>query len=224
MDIKEIQKLIDKSDSILIGIGSNFYRNDELPKNHLDWTEIKKYNNIKYNNHKINSKLREVFAQKDYFIITTSWDSQLSDIIPSDRLFTPNGSCKKLQCYNSCTNELWDYENFTRKRKTPLCPHCGAQLIMNITTDAYFVKDHLLVQEKTYYSWIHKNYNKGILLIEIEVNENDKRLIKDPFENFATSLSDSTLLRVNSSDIEIPESVTRQESITISPEEFFKLL
>lgn len=224
MNIKKIQKLIDNSDSILIGIGSSVYRSDKLPENHLDWNEIKKYNSVKCNRDKINNRIIDIFGDKNYFIITTCHDSNLSEIIPEERLFTPNGDCTKLQCYNACTDELWDIENYTDKQKDPLCPHCNSPLIMNITTDAYFVNNHLLAQENTYYSWINDNYNKGILLIEVEADENDKRQIRAPFENIATALQKTRLLRVNSGDISIPKSVISQDSLNISPEEFFKLL
>ncbi|QEN06074.1 hypothetical protein EW093_15745 [Thiospirochaeta perfilievii] len=222
MKVKEIKKIVKESSYILIGLGASILKKVDPPIDPLNWDEIKEYNGFLSNTIDINSKISKIFNNKDYFIISTSWNSNLSDHI--GRVFTPNGSCNKLQCYNACTEELWDFIDFKDRSSHPKCPYCNSPLIMNITTDTYFVDEHLQIQEKSYYKWIHKNYNNKILLLEIETSELDTKLIKGPFENIATALPNVTLLRVNSSDLGIPSTIKKQYSFKSSPETFFKLL
>lgn len=214
--------IIKSADKILIGLGNNVYRKDSLQENYTDWDVIKKYLNAKIKQNNINQNLLKILKEKDYFIITTSWDNHLSEFIEDNIYFTPNGNCRKLQCYNACTSELWDFEDFKNQDEHPRCPYCNALLVMNIATDAFFVKEKYDVQENQYYRWIHKNYNEKILLIEWQSRDNETRIISKPFENIATALQNVTLLRINSKKIPIPKNINNGIEIKFTVNQFIK--
>lgn len=216
-----IINLINEYSIVLIGLGVNLYREDNLPESYNSWDVIKKYNES-YNSSEINNTLNNLFGDKDYFIITTSWDSNITESFDSDRVYTPSGNCKKLRCYNSCHEELWDYDMFREKDSGVICPYCGSDLVMNISVDAFFINNEYREQEDRFHHWLHKHYNDKILIMEWEASDIDRRYINDPFENIATALPNVTLLRINSQDIAIPEVIKSTVLIQEKPNKFIE--
>lgn len=217
-----IFEIIQSADKILIGLGNNVYRKDPLPEDYTDWQTIKKYLTAKTKHKEVNTNLLKILDDKDYFIITSSWDNHLTEYVKENRFFTPNGNCRKMQCYNACTTELWDFEDLKDKKDHPRCPHCNALLIMNIATDAFFVKDKYDLEENSYYHWLHKNYNEKILIIEWQSRDNETRIISKPFENIATALPNVTFLRINSKKIPIPANIKDGIEIKFTINQFIK--
>lgn len=221
----EIIDLIKSSSKILIGLGSDVYRRDSLPDNAEKWHEIKKYIDKNSSWSDINNSLYEMIKDKDFFIVTSSWDSHLEEILPDDRLFTPSGNCHKLQCYNACTNQLWDIKDLLDVEDHPLCPYCQSPLVMNIKTDAFFVRSIYQNEETNYHNWIHKNYNEELLILEWEANESDSRLIREQFENIASALPKTRFVRINSRKVAIPEVICKNSiELKITSKKFAALL
>lgn len=217
MDIKIIKQQVNKASIILIGIGTNLYKSKKIEDDIESWNSIKEYINSNIEVNKLNSKILDLVKNKEYFILTTSWNSNLNETFPKERLFTPGGNCFKLQCYNACTSQLWDAETLLESNEQPLCPYCQKKLIMNIKTDAYFVREPYNIQEKNYHSWIHNNYNENILLIELETSnkrEDDIKIIRESFENITAVLPNASLLRINSRESLIPE-VIKDRTVSI---------
>lgn len=214
-----IVEIINSSDKILLGIGRNIYRTDTLPEDFTDWNEIKHYLSNKCDNRVINQKLIDRLLEKDYFIVTSSWDSHLEEITEENRLFTPRGNCRKLQCYNACSTDLWDVNDFKDNTEHPRCPHCNSLLIMNITTDAFFVHENYDKQEYDFHHWIDENYNEKLLIIELEVDDDEVRSIRAPFENIVKALPNTTFLRINSKKTPIPDLIENGIEINLSLEE-----
>lgn len=219
MDVKQI---IGTYDKILVGIGKSLYRSDSLPENYTDWQTIKNYLNVKNRRNTFNNKLKSILNNKDYFIITSSWDSNLENIIEINRLFTPAGLCKKLQCYNACTSELWEFNNFKDNINHPKCPYCNSPLVMNIITDAFFINNPYSSQETSFHHWLDQNYNEKLLLLELETESGDTKTISEPFENIATALPNTTLLRINSKEFPIPEIITNSIGIKMPLNNFIQ--
>lgn len=224
MEKSQLLELLDEHKVILIGLGKRLYRGDELPELYNSWDNIKEYNSTFNNSETINIPLQNVLKDKDYFLITTSWDSDIESYLDTDKIYTPAGNCKKLRCYESCTEELWDYNDKIDDKETPRCPNCGADMVMNISVDAFFINKEYLVQENLFHHWLHKHYSNKILIIEWEVLESDKRDIKDPFENIATALPNVTLLRVNSQSLPLPEVIKSGVMLNINPDDFIEMI
>lgn len=226
MELKqEIIELIKSASTILIGLGSDVYRKDSLPENADDWNEIKNYTQKNNNWLDVNNPLFNMIKNKNFFVITSSWDSHLREILPEDHLFTPSGNCHKLQCYNACTDKLWDINDLLDVKEHPLCPYCQSLLVMNIKTDAFFVRAIYQEEETDYHNWIHKNYNEEMLILEWEANKEDSKIIREPFENIASALPNTRFIRINSKKIKIPE-VIRDSSLNlkITTKQFTKVL
>lgn len=213
MDRDELATLLRRSTKIILGLGSNIYRSDSLPDDISNWESVKQYiGNNNQNWFKINNSLFNIIKDKDYFIITTSWDSHLEKTVPHDRIFTPSGNCHKFQCYNACTSQLWDVEAILDQEENPLCPYCQSKLVMNIKTDAFFVRSIYTEQETNYHNWIHKNYNEDIVIIEWEANSADSRIITEPFENITSALPSVKLIRINSEETSIPKMIQEKST------------
>jgi len=221
---EKIYEYIKKHDKILIGIGSSFYGTDLISENIDEWETIKEYLSQLDNNCKKNQKIFNLVQDKDYFIITSSFSSNLQKYFNTSRYYTPNGNCYKLQCYNSCTSETWNSFDFVENSTVPLCPHCKSDMVMNISKDAFFISDIYKFEENNYYKWLHKNYSEKLLIIEIEGTDFERRIIGSPFENIATALPKATFLRINSGDIKIPKNIKRKKSFKISPDELINIL
>jgi len=142
-------------DKILMGVGQGVYRRDNLPIDSDQWDEIIQYTSKGHRWKNINKLILKLIGHSDYFIITSSWDSHLHESIPKEQIYTPLGNCKKLQCYNSCSNKLWDINDFIDFKNQPLCPNCGSKLIMNTKTDSLFIDDPYTSQESNFHNWIH---------------------------------------------------------------------
>lgn len=221
MKKSDFYDLINNYSVILTGLGVNLYRQDILPESYNNWDVITSYNESNSTS-EINNSLLNILSDKDYFIVTTSWDSDISEYFNSDKIYTPSGNCKKLRCYDSCTKELWSYDDFKDMDNNVICPYCGSDLVMNISVDAFFIGDEYRKQEDRFYHWLHKHYNDKILIIEWEVSDVDKRYIKDPYENIATALPDVTLLRINSQELTPPEVIKSSILIKNTPKEFIE--
>lgn len=214
MEVQSIIDLLKDSSKILIGLGNNLYRNDSLPPDYQNWDAIKTYINNDTNEwFRINNPIFNIIKNKDFFIVTNSWDSHLNKTIPADRLFTPSGDCHMLQCYNACTTQLWDFETLSENEDAPLCPFCQSKLVMNIKTDAFFVRNLYTEEETNYHNWIHQNYNEEIVILEWEVGESGQKVITEQFENITSALPNIKLIRVNSRKIETPEVIKNKSSV-----------
>lgn len=226
MELKyEIIDLIKSSSKILIGLGSDVYRKDSLPEDSEEWSVIKSYNLKNDDWSEMNNSLYNIIEDKDFFVVTSSWDSHLEELLPAEKLFTPSGNCHKLQCYNACTDQLWDINDLLDVEEHPVCPYCQSQLVMNIKTDAFFVRSLYQNEERNYHNWLHKNYNEKILILEWEVNDEDSKLIREPFENIASALPKTQFIRVNSRKIIIPEVICNNSlELKITSEDFSDLL
>lgn len=222
---QEIIELIKSASTILIGLGSDVYRKDSLPENADDWEVIKKYTQMKNNWLEVNNPLLKMIKNKDFFIVTSSWDSHLRELLPDGRLFTPSGDCHSLQCYNACTDQLWEIKDLLDVEEQPVCPYCQSLLVMNIKTDAFFVRTVYQKEEAGYHNWIHKNYNEEMLILEWEARKEDSKVIREPFENIASALPKTRFIRINSKKMNIPE-VIRDSSLNlkITTKQFTKAL
>ena len=140
-------------------------------------------------------KLRELLAGRDYFVLTTNVDHQFQLAgFDKQRLFYTQGDYGSFQCGKPCCRETFDNEEavramFERQRGMripseliPRCPHCGAEMSMNLRADDTFVQDDgWFAAAARYRDFERRHRGMRILYLELGVGYNTPAIIKYPF-------------------------------------------
>lgn len=111
----------------------------------------------------------------NYFIYTSNVDGQFQKAgFNEKKIYEVHGSIHKLQCINSCTNEIWknDLEKIDvdidklEIKELPKCKNCAELSRPNILMfdDEYFIENE---QSKQFHHWRFKNKDKKMVIIEI---------------------------------------------------------
>ena len=156
-------------------------------------------------------------SKKDYFIITTNVDDCFYKVgFRPNKIFTPQGSYKKLQCKYACHPGLYDYtkkvevmiKNIDENNCTipswlvPKCPKCGGTMFCNIRGDKYFVEgDAFNYGKKKYSEFIEKIQRKKEVLLELGVGFNTPTIIRVPFEKMTSQNENFHLIRFNMDEL-----------------------
>lgn len=141
------------------------------------------------------TKLAQLLAGKDFFVLTTNVDHQFQLAgFPKDRLFYTQGDYGLWQCSQPCHENTYDnYETVKLMVETqhdmrvpselvPHCPRCGEPMSMNLRIDNTFVEDagwHQAAQRYQDFMAAHR-YSR-VLYLELGVGANTPGIIKYPF-------------------------------------------
>ena len=141
------------------------------------------------------TKLAQLLAGKDFFVLTTNVDHQFQLAgFPKDRLFYTQGDYGLWQCSQPCHENTYDnYETVKLMVETqhdmrvsselvPYCPRCGEPMSMNLRIDNTFVEDagwHQAAQRYQDFMAAHR-YSR-VLYLELGVGANTPGIIKYPF-------------------------------------------
>lgn len=141
------------------------------------------------------TKLAQLLAGKDFFVLTTNVDHQFQLAgFPKERLFYTQGDYGLWQCSQPCHENTYDnYETVKLMVETqhdmrvsselvPHCPRCGEPMSMNLRIDNTFVEDagwHQAAQRYQDFMAAHR-YSR-VLYLELGVGTNTPGIIKYPF-------------------------------------------
>lgn len=141
------------------------------------------------------TKLAQLLAGKDFFVLTTNVDHQFQLAgFPKDRLFYTQGDYGLWQCSQPCHENTYDnYETVKLMVETqrdmrvsselvPYCPRCGEPMSMNLRADHTFVEDagwHQAAQR--YQDFMAAHRTDKVLYMELGVGANTPGIIKYPF-------------------------------------------
>ncbi|WP_434336737.1 deacetylase SIR2 [Mesomycoplasma conjunctivae] len=173
-------------------------------------------------------KLKEILANKNYFIITTNSDSSLEvNDFDQSKIFYIQGKYNLLQCSKMCQNILYKNDKLINQMvKTqqnmqidatllPKCPNCDAFLEVNkriaykgMVEDATF-----LAQQKAYDDFLKENQDKKVLFWEIGVGYTTPQLIKWAFWKMCLANRKSTYLVFNAKNYHISSELKKQTKI-----------
>lgn len=159
-------------------------------------------------------KIVELIADKDAYVVTTTIDDYVYDSdIPLDRIVTPCGGFKKLQCEKACCNEITNlplpllkyvenlYNNMMSldeiQDKYPECPFCGANLVFNQIGCENYVEAGYIRDWALYREWLEKTMNRRVVLLELGVGLGFMSVIRSPFEKLAEYNLKSKMYRVH---------------------------
>lgn len=239
MDKSEITKKqrllmenLEEAQVVLVGIGEEFNENfedigkfpvlmsalEEVDINPtLEWTVpfLEKCYIERHNEGRIVDAYRQLYElikNKDYFVVTTCIDGNISKIdFDKERVVEPCGNYKMLQCSERCSDALSSAEDFTGlvqqalldgvgldSLERPVCPLCGKPLeFNNILCKGGYVEEGYKQQWGKYMGWLQHTLNKKLCVLELGVGMNLPSIIRWPFEKVAFYNEQASFFRIN---------------------------
>ncbi len=161
-------------------------------------------------------ELLRLVKDKDYFVITTNGDSLFSKSgFDANKVFATQGEYSKFQCETPCHDTLYDNKEMVFKlveqqsncripsHLIPTCPVCGKNLVPHLRMDHTFVenRDWYAANER-YVDFVKNAQDKKLVMLELGIGFNTPGIIRWPFEQIANAYEKSTLIRVNSDNVD----------------------
>lgn len=141
--------------------------------------------------------LEKLLAGKDYFIVSLCMDDYIySTNLEKEKIVTPCGGFRKMQCDCNCSHSLWDVpedsfdavKRYYRKEipldalQEPVCPACGAKLRFNQLGVTSYAEEGYLEQWQGYTRWLQSTVNRRLCVLELGVGMEYPSVIRFPFE------------------------------------------
>ena len=215
--LKELYRHIERSDKVLLGIGEDFqydwgalthdqrYQEIEaeidareeylwitpfIQKMALQQNKEDKWKKAYYN-------LNKMLAGRDYFVVSLCMDDYIYTAgFDEERIVTPCGGFRRMQCDHNCCRELSDipqdsYEAVMRyyRREIPIealqepsCIKCGAKLRFNQLGVTRYAEEGYLSRWNAYTRWLQGTVNRQLCVLELGVGMAYPTIIRFPFE------------------------------------------
>jgi NAD-dependent SIR2 family protein deacetylase len=168
--------------------------------------------------------LFKIIKGKNYYICTTNVDCQLNKAgFSKDDIFAPQGNYGFFQCEKPCSQDVYDNENMIkrmlenfispfeiRNERIPLCPKCGSHLMPNLRCDNRYVGEPHMINQDMYINFVNNAHEKKLVLLELGVGYNTPVIIRYPFEAITLKYPYATLVRINTSDAGVSESIAKK--------------
>lgn len=177
--------------------------------------------------------LKRLLYDKNYFIVSLSTDDLIRKIgFQEDRITLPCGTYDALQCMENCNDtlfsveeQLWDKvcgwieDKVSLEELTePICPNCGAALVMNQYGEPKYYEGGYLESWKKYTKWLKGTVNKKLCVLELGVGMEFPSVIRWPFEKMCFYNQKCSFWRVHSSLYQLSEEIKiRGKSIKENP-------
>lgn len=208
---------------------AGFHQFDSLEEKWAFWSRhfmLDRYGDIPNATYDV---LKNLVADKDYFIITTNVDHCFQRTgFDKTRLFYTQGDFGLFQCSVPCCKKTYDNEEIVRRMAAeqknmcipsalvPRCPVCGAPMTQNMRFDDTFVEDEGWRRAMNrYQEFIRQHRDTNLLLLELGVGGNTPGIIKFPFWQLTAQDPAFIYACVTLNDAVCPPSITDQ-SICIS--------
>lgn len=208
---------------------AGFHQFDSLEEKWAFWSRhfmLDRYGDIPNATYDV---LKNLVADKDYFIITTNVDHCFQRTgFDKTRLFYTQGDFGLFQCSVPCCKKTYDNEEIVRRMAAeqknmcipsalvPRCPVCGAPMTQNMRFNDTFVEDEGWRRAMNrYQEFIRQHRDTNLLLLELGVGGNTPGIIKFPFWQLTAQDPAFTYACVTLNDAVCPPSITDQ-SICIS--------
>lgn len=256
-NIQEIKERIENAQMLLIGIGEelDLYRSVERSEEYQSLRKKVKnqellpfllYDMVERRLSERSAfyeELKKCLGQKNYFIVSVCQDDAIVHSgLDMDRVVTPCGGFRALQCPDACTEELYPFEAAMPELKEqldgyrkgeitedeihlPVCPHCGRTLVFNSVKAENYIEAGYLTQWALYTKWLQGTLNRELCILELGVGMAYPTVIRWSFEKTAFINQKAYLYRVHSKLYQITEEVAgKAEGICAQPMEFLKEL
>jgi len=167
-------------------------------------------------------KLSELLQNKNYFVISTSFNDATSNVLwKENRIVMPCGGISRKQCMDGCSEgsvqagnedmqalaqwfqEISKAENeqeYIKSNTMPdlgKCPKCGKPLVFNNIYAENYDENGYMEQWQIYMKWLQGTINKKVLILELGVGMKFPTVIRWPFEKVAFFNQKAKFYRVN---------------------------
>lgn len=230
------------ADMVLIGIGEEFQYDWDILFQNERYREIEKEIEKKEEYRWINPflqkmaleqypdenlakayrNLKEMLDGHNYFIVSTVMDDYIYRYgFKEDRIVTPCGGFRKMQCDYNCNGQLTelDYETYDKVKKyydgnidleelhEPICSQCGQKRRFNQIGTTKYAEEGYLPQWEVYMKWLQGTVNKKVCVIELGVGMQLPTIIRWPFERIVYYNKKAFLYRIHSSLYQLEEKI-----------------
>lgn len=166
--------------------------------------------------------LRRLLIGKDYFIVSLCMDDFIYQMdFDEDRIVTPCGGFRKMQCDHNCNHELYEmpmesYDavlRYYRKEVSletlnePICGRCGSKLRFNQLGVTCYAEEGYLDQWNKYTKWLQGTVNKRLCVLELGVGMEYPTVVRFPFEKIVFYNQKAFLYRIHSRLYQISEKI-----------------
>lgn len=205
---------IREADKILVGIGENFQEKYEV-LNTDEFLQMEKEESLKAGFQKIKyikelkedqvigayKNLGELLKDKDYYLVTTCTDDKIYEAgLQKDRIVTPCGGFRYLQCYNNCSQELLTVtDSMIESEEELICPKCGEKMCFNQLPLENYNENGYLEEWQKYNKWLQGTLNHKLCIIELGVGLKYPSVIRWPFEKIAFYNKKAIMYRIHES-------------------------
>lgn len=180
--------------------------------------------------------LREILAEKNYFIVSLCMDDYLYDAgFAEAKVVSPCGGFRMMQCDKNCAGKLSDmpeesYEAVLRYYRgelplsaleEPVCSFCGEKLRFNQLGVERYAEEGYLEQWNTYTKWLQGTVNKNLCVLELGAGMVYPNIIRFPFEKIVYYNQKAFLYRVHPHLYQLGEEIAdRGRGIAEDPIDF----
>ena len=212
--IEDIARAIKKSNRILVGLGGGMPMSAGMEVLPFDkklkpeeywpfWYPHIKEQRLVQEVPAVYTQLAQMLDGKEYFIIDSNADGFIQKSgVELGRIYKAQGDMARLQCSKNCKDQTWiGKSHFEKMEKDPsyqpVCPHCGAPMIMNVYAGKGFCEERYQVQNSKYFRFINAKADEPLVVLELGVGYTMPELIRFPFEQIVMNHPNATLVRIN---------------------------
>lgn len=143
--------------------------------------------------------LAKLLEGRDYFIVSTCSDDLIfKSNIDENKIVTPCGGYRYLQCEDDCAHGLLKFdESYLENGKWPACPQCGKKAVFNKLPINKYNEGGYMEQWVVYNKWLQSTVNKPLLILELGVGMKYPSVIRFAFEKLAMFNKKSKMYRVH---------------------------
>lgn len=166
--------------------------------------------------------LERLISDQNNFIISMSVDDYLYQFdFRHDKLVTPCGGFRKMQCDSNCCGDILDiddtvYESILAYYKNeislaslqePVCAKCGRPVRFNQIGVTSYAEEGYLPQWERYTKWLQGTINRKICVLELGVGMEFPNLIRWPFERIVYYNQKAVLYRFHPALYQVSENL-----------------
>ncbi len=248
-----MKEKIAEADMVLVGIGEDFGCKEkkiyESEKYHKIFSSVQEKNEwifpyfyAKLAEQEVNDKAYEHLGRllegKNYFVLSLRTDDCIykKDFgLAEDRIVTPCGGIRKMQCEENCNDKIYDVpENLKNDMEEILkgnlddeaiqelkCPDCGKRLVFNRMGVSKYCEADYLPNWERYTKWLQGTLNRNLCILELGVGMKYPSVIRWPFEKMAFFNQKATIFRVHPKLYQLTEELEEKGySVEQDPIEF----
>ena len=241
-ELRELSERVRDAELVLVGLGESFQYDWNALTSDIRYREIEAEigNNQEYiwiipflqkmilqqsGDNRWNrayKNLEKILAGKNYFIISLCMDDYIYNTgLEENRVVTPCGGFRKMQCDNNCSHELSEIPQesydavlrYYRKElpvdalQEPICPLCGSKLRFNQLGVTRYAEEGYLERWSEYTKWLQGTVNKKLCVLELGVGMEYPTIIRFPFEKIVFYNQKAFLYRIHPSLYQIGEEI-----------------